>query len=240
MKNGDPKLVEILKSGAERVVNAETLALTALRRAIITGALAPGEEIDEELVAGHLNISRSPVRQAMGILEAEGLVKRIYRRGVIVTELTADEIEEIYNMRALLEGLAIRRAVPNYTAEHVARLKAFLGKCPEDGDNRDAFVEWNARFHALLYEPSGWDRLLATISQLRNNTARYTAVSHHLVSRLYDPDNGHGEILEACESRDADRAERLTRKHILAAMDTLIQTLGQTEGWADRGDGRER
>jgi DNA-binding GntR family transcriptional regulator len=239
MKRGDPRLVEILERGAERVVNAETLALTALRRAIITGALAPGEEIDEELVAAHLRISRSPVRQAMGILEAEGLVKRIYRRGVIVTELTAEEIEEIYNMRALLEGLAIRRAVPNYTPEYVERLRAFLAQCPEDGDSRDAFVEWNAGFHALLYEPCGWDRLLATISQLRNNTARYTGVSHHLAPRPGGSSSGHQEILEACESGDAERAEGLMRKHILAAMDTLIESLGRTGGWAGRRDGRE-
>ena len=235
----NPNLAEILKSGAEHVVNAETLALTALRRAIITGALAPGEEIDEELVAGHLNISRSPVRQAMGILEAEGLVKRIYRRGVVVTELTADEIEEIYNMRALLEGLAIRRAVPHYTAGYVERLKKTLSKCPGEGDKRDAFVEWNARFHAMLYEPCKWDRLLSTIARLRNNTARYIGVSHSLLSRLYGSNNGHQEILEACEIGDAEQAERLMRKHILSAMAALIESLPATGGSAGQGDADE-
>ena len=224
------KLSEIFKSANIRLINAETLALTAMRKAIISGALPPGVHIDEEMVAAQLNLSRSPVRQAMAILESEGLVKRIYRRGVVVKELTAEEIEEIYNIRALLEGLAIRKAVPKYTPEHLEKLKAFLNDFPkeiEDVNEADRFVEWNARFHTMLYEPCEWDYLLTLIIRLRNNTARYIGMSHHYINQISNSAANHQKILEACTEGDAGKAESLMREHILSAMKVLLRSFNE-------------
>jgi DNA-binding GntR family transcriptional regulator len=227
--NNEQKLVKILKSGAEQFVNAETLALSSLRKAIISGALSPGQEIDEEMVASNLNISRMPVRQAMGILESEGLVKRMYRRGVTVTQLTLEEIEEIYNMRAYLEGLALRKAVPRYSNDYISKLHAMLEEFPDKFDDAYQFVRLNHRFHLALYEPSNWDRLISLIVQLRNNTARYIGLTRNFVQQVPNFSANHTQILEACENKKEQQAEVLMREHILCAMNALLKEFPDSE-----------
>ena len=234
----DNRLLEIFRTGSERFVKADDLAAGALREAIIKGVLAPGQEIDEEMVARNLNISRMPVRQAMGVLEAEGLVKRSYRRGVTVTELSAAGIEELFHIRSNLEGLAMKRAVPNYRDAHMMRLRECFFQLEESIEREDFYLEVNDRFHELLYQPCEWGRLLSLIKQLRNNAARYLilardrALAHEFIVMHSDNKVGHKKILEACEKRDAEQAEALVRKHILDAMTVLLKAFnaGKSSG----------
>jgi DNA-binding GntR family transcriptional regulator len=239
-QNGhDNRLLEICRAGSERFVKADDLAAATLREAIIKGILAPGQEIDEEMVARNLNISRMPVRQAMGVLEAEGLVKRAYRRGVTVTELSAAGIEELFYIRSSLEGLAVRRAVPNYREEHVIRLRECFSQLEASIEKEESYLEVNDRFHELLYEPCEWGRLLSLIKQLRNNAARYLilardrALAHEFIVMHSDHAVGHRKILEACENRDGERAEILIRKHILDAMTVLLKSF-DTARWGEK------
>lgn len=223
----EERLREVFNGDFGRFMHAESLALAALRKAIITGALPPGQAIDEEMVAKHLHMSRMPVRQAMATLESEGLVIRAYKRGVTVTELTATEIEEIYHMRASLESLAISRAVPNYQDEHLDQVAAVLKEMKAADPDIAKFVEFNTRFHTMLYEPSEWDKLCSLIIKLRNNIARYVGISHHFIQQLPSVGADHQRILDACIARDADLAAQLTRQHILNAMETLLKTFRQ-------------
>jgi len=218
------KLIEVFNGDFGRFAKAEALATAALRKAIITGVLPPGQPIDEEMVAELLEMSRMPVRQAMGVLEAEGLVRRVYKRGVTVTELTASEIEELYHIRANLEGLAIRRACPLITDEHLERVKSILEQLQLTGDDIESFSELNTQFHSMLYDPSEWDTLNNMIMRLRNNVARYISISHHFIQQLPHVGADHPKIFEACVARDADLAEQLTRSHILNAMKVLLKS----------------
>lgn len=217
-------LIELFNESFGRFTNAEALVAAALRKAIITGVLPPGHPINEEMIAELLNVSRMPVRQAMGILEAEGLVRRIYKRGVTVTKLSAAEIEEIYHIRANLEGLAIKRACLLLTDEHLERVKGVLDQLQQVDDDIVSFLELNAQFHNMLYETSGWDILNNMIMQLRNNVARYIAMSHHFIQQLPNNNADHAKIFRACVIRDADLAEQLTRSHILNAMKVLLKS----------------
>lgn len=226
----ETQLAEVLRSDIGRFRNAESLALAALRRAIITGTLPPGQMIDEEMIAGHLHLSRMPVRQAMAILESEGLVTRAYKRGVTVTELSRSEIEEIYHIRATLEGLAISRAVQNFTDDHLDEVAAVLDGLRKAGNDSAEFVDLNTQFHTMLYEPSGWDTLCNLITKLRNNIARYVAISHDFIQARPTLSVDHGRILEACRRRDAQAAEDLTRQHVFNAMNVLLKTF-ETEAW---------
>lgn len=221
----ESKLVNILKSGCQRYMKADILAASAIREAIIKGALLPGQEIDEEMVARNLNISRMPVRQALGILEAEGIVKRPYRKGAVVTELTAAELEELYNIRANLEGLAIRMAVPRYTSSHLQRLRGCLEELTRNIEDPIAYLELNNQFHSLLYEPCEWERLLGLIIQLRNNSGRYMILAHEFVIKSPPEGRGHLDILSACEKGEAQKAEEIIRGHILNAMEILLKTM---------------
>jgi DNA-binding GntR family transcriptional regulator len=226
----ESRLIEVFNGDFGRFMKAESLALAALRKAIITGALPPGQSIDEEMVASHLNISRMPVRQAMGVLESEGLVNRVYKRGVTVTELSANEITEIYHMRANLEGLAVRQAVPNYTDAHIERTRSALQQLEDHYHDIDAFIDLNTEFHSLLYEPSEWDRLCTLIVALRNNVSRYVAISHHFIAQLHHVGADHRRIFQACENRDADLAEELVKQHVFNAMNILLKTF-ETNAW---------
>lgn len=228
MKDGNElKLLEILKSGSKKFIKADILAASALREAIIKGALSPGQEIDEEMIANKLNVSRTPVRQALGILEAEGLVNRPYRKGAFVTELTVDDLEELYNIRAYLEGLAINKAVPNYTKKHIKALKECLEALRKKMPDANSFIELNNRFHTLLYEPCEWDRLLNIITQLRNLSGRYMILAHEQIIKIANDNARHEDILEACENGDALLSEKIIRKHILGAMTALLENFNQ-------------
>lgn len=237
----DFRLMELLQAESRRYIKADMLAASAIREAIIKGIMVPGQEIDEEMIARNLNISRMPVRQALGILEAEGIVKRPYRKGAVVTELTAAELEELYNVRAYLEGLAIRRAVPNYSAGHLQKLKACLAELSRNMEDPAAYLELNNRFHALLYEPCEWERLLGLITQLRNNSGRYMILAHTEIIRNPPAGKRHQDILATCARGDAARAEELVRNHILNAMEMLLATLTKGErreaGGANRNEG---
>ena len=224
------QLEEVLKSDIGRFRNAESLTLAALRRAIITGTLPPGQMIDEEMIASHLHLSRMPVRQALAILESEGLVVRAYKRGVTVTELNRSEIEEIYHIRANLEGLAISRAVANYSDVYLDSVADVLSDLQQAGNDSADFVDLNTRFHTMLYEPSGWDTLCGLIIKLRNNIARYVAISHDFIQARPSLSVDHGKIFDACRRRDTESAADLTRQHVFNAMNILLKTF-ETEAW---------
>ncbi|MGM0432694.1 MAG: GntR family transcriptional regulator [Spirochaetota bacterium] len=211
-----------------RFMNAESLALDAIRQAIISGALPPGHQIDEEFIAEKLHVSRMPIRQALGILDSEGLVEREYRRGVRVTKLSSDEIKEIYSIRAVLERLAIREAVAKVTDKQIGKIGEFLEKLNKSSVGNESFVELNTQFHSMLYEPSEWYRLLSTIETLRNQVSRYTALSHHYIQKLHLIRADHPNIFEAYKNRDADSAEQLINEHILRSMDILLETFEQS------------
>ncbi len=220
-------LTNLLKNRSQGYYKADVLAASALREAIIKGALSPGEEIDEEMVAKNLNLSRTPVRQAIAILEAEGLVKRPIRKGAIVTELTRKDIEELYHIRAYLEGLAIKQAVPNYNEEHLKRLNDCLSQLEDGNGDANTYLDLNNRFHSLLYEPCEWDRLLQLVAQLRNNAARYMVLAREFIIKNSHSRVPHERILRVCESGNAEEAERIIRQHILAAMSILLQSFDE-------------
>ncbi len=226
------RLKDVFSGDFGRFVKADQLALTALRKAIITGVLPPGQVIDEEVVADLLSLSRMPVRQAMGVLESEGLVTRAYKRSVTVTELTPAEIEEIYSIRATLEKLAIERAVPRYTDAHLDKVRKVLDELSEYNDNIEMFSQLNQQFHTLLYEPSEWDTLNGLIVRLRNNVARYIAISHVFIQRLHTVGPDHDKIFQACLDRDADLAGELVKEHIFNAMNLLLESF-EKNAWTN-------
>ena len=103
--------------------SVESLVVQTLRAAITNGAFYPGQEIDENGIAKDLKISRMPVRQAIPILEHEGLVTKIPRKGVYVTKLDSLDIEEIYTTRIALEEVVITAAIPKYSQENLTKIE---------------------------------------------------------------------------------------------------------------------
>lgn len=204
--------------------NIETLVAQTLRNAITQGAFYPGQELNEVGIANDLEISRMPVRQAMSILEAEGLVTRVPRKGVFVTSLDSHDLEEIYTTRVALEEVAIRAAIPRYTEEDFKKIERNLETPPNKISTYTSFLDVDKEFHVLLYAPSGWKRVTKYIQQLRNNTAIYRILKSPLpVERLNLSLRDHRAIFEACRKRDADTAAKLLREHTLRTVPRIIE-----------------
>ncbi len=203
----------------------QELVTDRIREAILRGWLKPGERLDQAEIADKFQVSRMPVREALRTLEAEGLVKFYPHRGVEVCDLSPEEIEEIYQIRGVLEGMAVQLAVPHFTEEADQRLSALLQEMEEVADDPPAWATLNYRFHKELYALSGRARLCGIIESLRNTVQPYVArdVSHPTRARAAMKE--HREILEACRAGDANRAAELVAQHLKHVCDSLVAQL---------------
>jgi DNA-binding GntR family transcriptional regulator len=187
-----------------------------IREAILRGNLEPGQRLDQKQIAESLRVSRSPVREALRTLAAEGLVEVIPHRGAVVAELSPDELEEILAIRSVLEGMAARLAVPKIDAERLSTLESILKELNQTM-NLDRWMVLNNHFHHTIYQLANRPRLLALIDNLRNTITpymrQYVASSEH----IREVAASHQLIFDACVKRDPLLAEQETQKHIAAA-----------------------
>ncbi len=195
-----------------------------LREAILRGQLKPGQKLDQNELAELLNVSRSPVREALRTLAAEGLVEVYPHRGAVVAELSPEEFEEISIIRVVLEGMAARLAAPHIDDERIALLKDILAELDNTTD-LDRWVELNRRFHNTIYQAVHRPRLLSFIENLRITMTpyirQYIASEEHLnAARI-----GHRRILEACINRDENRAQEETERHLKDVYEEALKYL---------------
>ncbi len=206
-------------------------ATEAIRRAILSGELRPGERLREEVLAAHLGISRGPLREAVRALEQEGLVRSEPHRASYVATLAEDEVWEVYRVRAEVEAIAARR-VAQAIALDAGRLHPYreilaqLRRAVETTD-LPALAAGDLAFHHLLMEDSGYThlpRVWATMDGIVR--ARMTAIlaeqpTGHIV--VYTAES-HAPIVEALASGDPERAAGAVQAHILETRD-LWQTV---------------
>ncbi len=151
----------LVEGGAPISRNASAAASEVIRRAIIDGRLAPGRRLKEEELARELGISRTPVREALLMLESEGLVELIPKRGASVRAYAVDDLDDMYQLRALLEGYAARRAATRISPEDVARLEESCARFDRlrAEDDLLELVKENLFFHNVILEAAGSERL---------------------------------------------------------------------------------
>lgn len=185
-----------------------------LRDAILRGALPAGQPLRQDELAARFGLSRIPVREALRQLEGEGLVTALPHRGATVAALSADELQELCEMRAALETAALRLAIPRLDAAALAEAEGVLRETDRAGDVLEHWSRNNWRFHAALYRPAGRPRMLALIQQLHDNVERYLRL-HGSVARYREQGQAeHRDILGACRRGDADAAAVLLARHI--------------------------
>jgi DNA-binding GntR family transcriptional regulator len=186
-----------------------------LRRAILSGEIAPGEWIRQEEVAERLGASRLPVREALRILEAEGLTEHERHRGARVPSLTMHEVDVIYRMREQLEQLAISESIPNLTDTDVRRLEEVQTRI-EANDDVATFLELDREFHLLSYTGCRIDQLTGSVVRLWNSTAHHRREFVTLTGpgRRWVINAEHRLLLDAISRRDAVDAERFLAGHI--------------------------
>lgn len=209
--------------------SAADLIFEALREAIFTGEIEAGEHLRQDALADMFNTSRIPVREALSRLEQQGLVKTERYRGTTVTSLSVDEVREIFEFRALLEGEVIRYAVAKMDD---ATLDVARRACDAFATETDSakYGELNRDFHYALYAKADRPYHLKVVNQALDRIESYLRAQLVLTDGMERARHEHLGILNACIERDAERAAHLTREHILGASASLIAFLDQRDG----------
>ena len=190
-----------------------------LRRLIHAGELAPGAFIDELALAGSFGISRTPLREALKVLHAEGLVRLTPRRGSFVAgELTPADLDDLFPVLALLEGRCAYEAVRQATPAEVRRLDALHARLERLAARRDvtACAEQIAAFHEALQALAGNPWLTRLVSGLRRLLELLRGRQLLIPGRLEASLEAHRRLMRALHRRDAAAAERIMRAHLLA------------------------
>ena len=217
-KNGNGSL------SAKQAIPRQTLTSAVadrLRDKILRGELREGEQLRQHAIAAEFDVSRIPLREAFRQLEAEGLIKIIDHRGAVVSALSPDEIEELFDIRAALESVTLRQAVPRLTDEDLERAEKSLEAYEQalnDESDFDVWGELHWQFHSMLYAAANRTRSLSLIQTINNNADRYIRL-HILFSRdaHRNAKDEHRAILELCRQRDAEAASQLLEQHISKA-----------------------
>jgi DNA-binding GntR family transcriptional regulator len=186
-----------------------------LRAAILRGDIAPGERVRQEEVALLLGASRLPVREALRMLEAEGLVEHESNKGARVPRLDMHEVDVIYRMRERLEPLALAESIPCLTDVELRRLGEIQEQI-EAGTDVGRFLELDREFHLLTYSGCSIDPLMSMVRRLWNSTQHYRRafVSLSGPGRMWVINAEHRLLLDAIERRDVTDAERYLSGHI--------------------------
>ena len=193
--------------------------LGVLRRAILNGELSSGSRLVQAELAAMLEVSTTPVREALRDLATEGLVRFDPHRGAIVSELSAGDVHDIYEIRRVLEPLAMRQAVPNISEALIARLRKLHEKMLAEPHAVD-WVDRNRVFHMAVYETAASPRLAAIIRNLQDASVMYIGASlQHKPGLREEANHGHAEILDALERRDTEAAVKALEDHLRTSLD---------------------
>ena len=209
--------------GAARRATAHEMVRDTLRLAILSGRLKPGIHLVQAELAVWLDVSTTPVREALRDLLAEGLVRFDAHRGAVVHELDVKELSDVYEIRKVLEPLAIRLAAERISAEQLAlatEQQAQLDSVKDAGE----WVLGNLRFHETLEQASGSPRLASLVRSVQNTASLYVARSVELdPRRIRQGNEEHRRILAAVAKGDGDRAAALLRSHLDATLRALVK-----------------
>ena len=198
-----------------------------LRQAILKGELKPGERLMEIHLAQKLGVSRTPVREAIRMLELEGLVLMIPRKGAVVAKITISDLEDVLEVRMALEELAVKHACRRITQEQLAKLRrlAEVFRMTLDGNDVGACAQADVDFHDLIYLATDNKRLVQILNNLREQMYRYRMEylkdrqSHSILVKE------HEEILQGLEQRDEKKALEATCRHIERQKEHIISVI---------------
>lgn len=219
----------------EALPSLKAQAYEAIKDAILCLKLEPGMPLVEEELARRLGMSRTPVRDALQELEREGFVTRLSFKGTYVTEVTMRDITEVFQLRAVLEGLAARVAAPHFspseldsidghlTAAEAALAESDLALCSEHGQS----------LHEAIINKADNLRLIAIIHNLDDHLRRLRILSDRIGGRLNTSVVEHRAVLDALRQRDPSAAEQAMRSHLFSVLQDLVAPEDAAGTWTD-------
>lgn len=222
------------------VINRQTAAdqvAEVLREKILSGELPAGQYIRQEAIAQELGVSRLPVREALVLLESQGLVQTEKYKGTFVASLSMREIEEIYALRGLLETFLLRRAFPKLNEQIFEQAEEIIERSKKV-KNLAEWAELNWQFHTTLYEPAHLDLTLKTLEQVLIRADRYLRLQRTLSAKLRaSSDEQHAHIVELLRAGKCEEAIDAMGKHIEWNMEDMGKTIAQIKQSATPADG---
>jgi len=200
--------------------------VAALEAAILSGAYRPGEELKQGDIASRFSVSRIPVRDALQLLASRGFIELVPNRRARVISLSAKEIDEVFDLRILLECDCLKKAIPRMTQTDLEAIDRALAHSTIDAAS-DRWSEGDWTFHRALYQPADRPRQLAMIEGLRRTCQIHISGYGVLPSRTSDWLEDHEHLVAACHERSIDAAATRLTSHIDTARQTLLAALAR-------------
>ena len=213
--------------------SAQEEAYSYLRKSILSGSLAGGTRLDIFRIASNLGMSRMPVREALRQLASEGLVVIRPNRGVVVTQLTPEDVLEIFEMRAALEGLAARLASPHLDEAAFQDLEHTLKRMDRYRHDPTQWIHLHNEFHDYICRKSGRMRLAHQTLLMRRSVQAYYRVFIGAYHGVEVPGSQHASLLAQLRAGDPASAERAMRDHIALAAAEIVAFLRASRSPAD-------
>jgi len=198
-----------------------------LRDAILKGQLKPGERLLENHLADKLGVSRTPVREALRMLEQENLVELIPRRGAQVLDISAEDIKNVLEIRSALECVGIRHACMKMSAEELKELKKLNAEFERAFEDKDyeRVATTDEKFHDIIFKAAGNVKLTAIISNMRAQVYRYRMAYLKVYETKTAVINHHRGIVSAIENRDAQAGMKVMAEHIEHQTQVILKSL---------------
>lgn len=193
-----------------------------LLEAIISNRIPPGTPIVETNIATDLNMSRTPIREALQELEAEGLVCRYPSIGTVVSHITPHDVEELFNLRILLEIYALQSSWDKITEEELDELEKMFSDL-DLKSSKEAYHEADKRLHSLIVNRAGNSRLKKFLDLLNSQIERFRRVAAFSETRSDQSKKEHLEIIHSLKKRNLKAAEDSLRKHLLSVKNSTLE-----------------
>lgn len=218
-----PKLLSLVAADLVDVRSRSEFVYAKLCDAISEGRFRQGTRLREEEIASNLGVSRTPVREALRRLQSRGLLSIGAGRSLVVTELTRQQVLELYAMREILEGSAARFAAQHAAEADIELLRHLHQEFLLHWDEPQQAVYYNRRLHQAIYEAARNRYLLQALTQMQDAFALLHSNTFRAPARPQASDSEHLEIINAIADRDANRAEEAARHHIRLAQKTRFE-----------------
>lgn len=202
-----------------------------IRKVIIEGVLKPGERLMEIQLSEQLGVSRTPVREAIRMLELEGLVVMLPRKGAYVANISKKDLMDILEVRVGLEGLAAYCATDRMTKDHIKKLETISKELEEAVYKNDVetMLAKDEEFHTLIFEATGNKRLISMMINIWETVYRFRLMYMSDYSSAVNIVDEHKKIIEAFKKGKANLAEKLAKEHIELAQQFMIEKLMQDD-----------
>lgn len=216
-------------AGTESADQVRDRVYENLRRALLEGRYAPGDRLVERKLAAELGVSRTPVREALRALEQEGLVYHMPHSGAVVARLDSQEVQEIYRIRAVLEGLAARMAAERISPGRLKQLEALLEQIEALADRGDTcqLESVHREFNHVIYKAAESPRLYDMVTSLADHIDLCVRVGYAHPGRLAEATDEHRRLVAAIRLRDGDLAEHVAREYVNRSRHAYLQEVAR-------------